>query len=162
MVNYKAIVSIVKKKTKTSGTPCKKKLQKIVFLIEAKHDNLGCDYGIHFYGPYSADLDYAIRDLCNEGVLKIEYTDMEHKISVADDSAVAAYSDSIINDVIENFGRETPSELELIATALYIYLRTNDIDRITNGVIKLKGAKYSEDRINKAIEKLIRNNYIAA
>ena len=44
-----------KKITEINGAPCKKTLQKIVFLIEAKHVNIGCDYGIHFYGPYSAD-----------------------------------------------------------------------------------------------------------
>lgn len=48
MVNSKAIVNIVGRITNSGSAPCKKTLQKIVFLIEAKHIELGCDYGIHF------------------------------------------------------------------------------------------------------------------
>ena len=62
MVNNHAIVNIVNRITKENAPPCKKTLQKIVFLIQAKQIDLGCDYGIHFYGPYSADLDFAVRD----------------------------------------------------------------------------------------------------
>ncbi len=162
MVNNNAIVNVIDKITMSNGAPCKKTLQKIVFLIEAKHVDLGCDYGIHFYGPYSADLDFAVRELCDEGVLKIDYTPMDHLISVEDHSMVETYSNEIVNEVIEAFGKESPSELELIATALYVYLRINDKDRIKSGVKKLKGSKYSDSRIDAAITKLIDHGYIAA
>ena len=76
MANNSAIVNIIDRITEINGAPCKKTLQKIVFLIEAKHVRLGCDYGIHFYGPYSADLDFAVRELCDEGVLKIDFMSM--------------------------------------------------------------------------------------
>ena len=162
MVNNNAIVNVVEKITEINGAPCKKTLQKIVFLIEAKHIDLGCDYGIHFYGPYSADLDFAVRELCDEGVLKIDYTPMDHFISVNDRSAVENYSNETVNRVVTTFGKESPSELELIATALYVYLSIKDKEKIKAGVKKLKGTKYTDSRIDSAIIKLIDNGYIAA
>ena len=162
MVNNNAIVNVIEKITEINGTPCKKTLQKIVFLIEAKHIDLGCDYGIHFYGPYSADLDFAVRELCDEGVLKIDYTPMDHFISVNDRSAVEKYSNETVNRVVTTFGKESPSELELIATALYVYLSIKDKEKIKAGVKKLKGTKYTDSRIDAAIIKLVDNGYIAA
>ena len=162
MVNNSAIVDIIEKITEIAGAPCKKTLQKIVFLIEAKHVRLGCDYGIHFYGPYSADLDFAVRELCDEGVLKIDYTPMDHLISVVDRSTVSEYSNETVNEVIATFGKESPSELELIATALYVYLSINDKEKIKAGVKKLKGTKYLDVRIDTAIKKLVDSGYIVA
>ena len=162
MANNSAIVSVIEKITEINGTPCKKTLQKIVFLIEAKHVNLGCDYGIHFYGPYSADLDFAVRELCDEGVLKIDYTPMDHKISVINRSAVSSYSNDTVNEVVSSFAKETPSELELIATALYVFICSKDKDKIKAGVKKLKGTEYPDSRIDAAVNKLIKNGYIAA
>lgn len=162
MVNNNAIVNIVSRIAEKSSPPCKKKLQKIVFLIEAKGVKIGCDYGIHFYGPYSADLDFAVRELSDEGVLNIEYTPMEHFITVIDTSVGQMFNNETVNEVIDEFAQDTPSELELIATALYIYLQVKDVAKIKPGVIKIKGSKYSEERIDMAIDRLTRVGYIAS
>jgi hypothetical protein len=160
MVDNKAIVKVISRITKNNGAPCKKTLQKIVFLIEAKHVDLGCDYGIHFYGPYSADLDFAVRELNDEGILKIDYTPMEHLISVVGDSFENGNINPTVNEVIDEFSKETPSELELIATALYVYLQVKDVSRIKTEVIKIKGSKYSGSRIDSAIGRLKATGYI--
>ena len=162
MVNYSAIVDVVDRLTKINGTPCKKTLQKIIFLIEAKRVDLGCDYGIHFYGPYSADLDFAVRELCDAGVLRIDYTPTEHRISIVDRSEMESYSNKIVNEVIARLGKESPSELELIATAQYVYLSTKDKSRIKDGVKKIKGPKYPDSRIDSAIQKLVEFGFVAA
>ena len=161
MVNKSALVSIIKGITSCKAPPCKKTLQKIVFLIEAKNIDIGCDYGIHFYGPYSSDLDFAVRELSDEGVLEIEYTSMEHIINIVDDSLVDAYNNDIANKIISEFAKETPSELELIATALYVYLQNGDVHKIESDVIKIKGSKYTEKRIGEAIRKLEQAGFIA-
>lgn len=160
MVNNYAIVNIISQITEKSSSPCKKKLQKIVFLIEAKQINLGCDYGIHFYGPYSADLDFAVRELSDEGILKINYTHMEHLISVTDTSVGETYNNEAMNEVINEFSKDTPSELELIATTLYVYQQIEDVSKVKSGVVKIKGSKYSEKRIDAAIDRLIKTGYI--
>lgn len=160
-----AIVSIVDKLTKRNGAPCKKTLQKIVYLIEEKDVDLGCNYGIHFYGPYSSDLDFAVRELSADGVLKIKYSDTEHKISVVDASAYESDSidgAEIIDSIIEEFGSETASELELIATSLYVYLQIKDPNKIRDDVMKIKGTKYTAEKIDAAIKRLEKAGYIAA
>ncbi len=162
MVNNSAIVKIIESITKKNGAPCKKTLQKMVYLIEKKGVNIGCDYGIHFYGPYSPDLDFAVREMCDEGVLMIEYSSMEHKIKIVDKSFIEPYENGVIDEVINQFGRETSAELELLATALYVYYQVADAEKIKAGVLKIKGSKYSERRIDSAIECLKTNGFIAA
>lgn len=161
MVNHHAIVNIINQITEKGSVPCKKKLQKIVFLIEAKQIDLGCDYGIHFYGPYSADLDFAVRELSDEGVLKINYTPMEHLISVTDASVGEAYNNATMDEVIDEFSKDSPNELELVATTLYVYKQIEDVSKVKSGVIKIKGNKYSEKRIDAAIDRLIKTGYIS-
>lgn len=159
MVNNAAIVSIINKLTEKNRPPCKKTLQKIVFLIEEKGVDLGFDYGIHFYGPYSADLDYTVRELSDDGILNIKYTSAEHIISVHNDSEYLPYENDIVNSVIEEFSKDSPNELELLATALYVYRLTHNISNVKNGVIKIKGMKYSDQRIDKAISRLSNVGY---
>ncbi len=154
------VVSVVKKLTQKYTSPCKKTLQKIVFLIEAKKPDLGFDYGIHFYGPYSSDLDFAVYELTNEGVLDIDYTPTKHNITVVDDAGYAEPHDDIIDEVIDEFGHETPSQLELTATALYVYMKEKNKERIMDGVIKIKGGKYSKTMIENAIQRLEETGYI--
>lgn len=162
MVNNEAIVKIISILTQKNGAPCKKTLQKIVYLIESKNVDLGCDYGIHFYGPYSADLDFAVRELCDEGVLNIQYTSSEHKISVEDESVGLRYDNDVVTEVISDFGHYTASELELLATALYVYSQYRDEAKVSLGVKKIKGEKYSDQRISDAIEKLKKTGFFAS
>lgn len=162
MVNNEAIVSVISRLSAIKRAPCKKTLQKIVFLIEAKNVDLGCDYGIHFYGPYSSDLDFAVRELCDDGILDIKYTSLEHRISVADNAAANGYNNQIVNDVIDEFGKESPSNLELLATALYVFLQVRDANKVKDGVVKIKGTKYSERQIDTAVARLRSAGYIAA
>lgn len=161
MVNNEAIIDIIGKLTREKGAPCKKTLQKIVFLIEAKKINLGCDYGIHFYGPYSYDLDFTVRELCAEGILNIEYTAQEHVISVLSEDNISTYDNPLVDQIIEEFGKDSPSELELLATALYVYLKVKDVDKIRSGVVKIKGNKYPDQRINSAISRLQATGYLS-
>lgn len=163
MVNNRAIIDIVSRITEKNSPPCKKALQKMVFLIQAKQVDLGCDYGIHFYGPYSSDLDFAVRELSDEGILRIQYTPMEHTISVADTSIVDSgpYNNATVNEVIDEFAKDKPSDLELLATTLYVYLQEKkDATKVKPGVVKIKGKKYSEKKIDSAIDRLVKTGYI--
>lgn len=162
MVDKKAIVNIVEKITQMSKAPCKKTLQKMVYLMEAKGADIGCDYGIHFYGPYSYDLDFAVRELNNDEVLKIEYTDTEHRISVIDDSIGKEYSNEIVDNVIKEYASYSPSDLELIATTLYVFLQSKEIEKVKSGVFKVKGNKYTGEKIDQAIEKLKSTGFLVA
>lgn len=88
------------------------------------------------------------------------HTPMEHLISVVGDSFENGNINPTVNEVIDEFSKETPSELELIATALYVYLQVKDVSRIKTEVIKIKGSKYSGSRIDSAIGRLKATGYI--
>lgn len=158
---YDKVLDIVEKLTVKNEEPCKKTLQKIVYLIEEKGENLGFEYGIHFYGPYSAGLDYAIQNLSAEGQLRIEYQQYGHRLSTPWPPEEEPNSNSIIDQTINVFGKKKPSELELIATVLFVQRETysTDASELIRGVQKIKGEKYSESDILIAIEDLHKNNY---
>lgn len=160
-----AVVKIVDMITAKNGPPCKKSLQKITYLIEQKGANLGFDYGIHFYGPYSATLDCSVQQLCSEGILKIEYTDAGHIISKCKNvpgGSNAKYL-KIVDSVINEFADDTPSELELLSTSLFVAKHSNSKTKedIIFGVEKIKGSKYSKEQVNESIERLIKNQFFA-
>ncbi len=50
----------------------RKRLQKCIFLIQEKGCDLGAEYFLHFYGPYSRDLAGATDELEQAGVLDEE------------------------------------------------------------------------------------------
>jgi uncharacterized protein YwgA len=154
--NNKMILSIAKKIYEVSGElPGKKTMQKMVYLIEQSGVDLGFDYSIHFYGPYSADLDYAIQYLDYQGELDIEITPSVHKISVTDVSGLPELCEKA-SRVIAEFGRRSPGQLELLSTALYVQRETaaETEAQIINSVVRIKGEKYSSEAIAKAINEL--------
>lgn len=158
---YEAVLGVVKRlKTVTGENPCKKTVQKIIYLIEEAGEPLGYNYSIHFYGPYSADLDYDIQYQSILGNLEIDYTDYRHLLSVTSFEKAANISDKAI-EVIDTFGTKTPSELELLATALFVQRKvsSNEPEDILPTVKRIKGKKYSASQINNAVQVLHENQY---
>lgn len=140
--------------------PCKKAIQKMVYLIQEAGENIGFDYRIHFYGPYSSDLDAEMRYLCGRGDLTMEETDQGHLLSVSDISEASEISFGA-QHVISNFSSEKPTQLELLSTALYVQraLQNPNDEDIIAGVTKLKGQKYSKSQIEYSISDLKSKNY---
>lgn len=163
MNTEKTILGVVNALKKLNGTdPCKKTLQKIFYLLEEAGDQVGFDYTIHFYGPYSADLDYEIQDMIGQGVLSIDYTQYGHFISTADkDEGRRLELTELQGNVIERFGMKSASELELLATALFVQRNTANAnaDEIALGVKRIKGTKYSDTQIESAIKELRTADY---
>ena len=138
--------------------PGKKKLQKLVFLIQEKGIDLGYEYGLHFYGPYSSNLDIETTTLSAEGIIKFDYSSgYSHKMSITEGCKVKSrltnVQEKVIDSVIERFKDQSPSELELLTTAIYAYnnLQDKSMDSITQGVKKIKGSKYSKSEIENAL-----------
>jgi uncharacterized protein YwgA len=163
--NYLVIKSIVKRIQSIAKTrPCKKTVQKVVYLIEEAGEELGFKYGIHFYGPYSSDLDYAIQYLNRYGELEIDITPFKHEISVKDDiedNELSSLSNKT-DKIIAQFGTKSASELELLATTLYVQRKMKTVqttDAIVKSVKQIKGTKYSDIEINGAVSTLIKAEF---
>ena len=145
--------------------PCKKVVQKLAYLIQQKNIDLELDYTIHFYGPYSEDLDLEIRQLNSQGSLNIDFSNSKgHLITVAEQffSKIELLSESA-QSIIKTFGARKPSELELIATTLYVQRELGQAskDEISKAVIRIKGSKYPQSQINSTIDELSKNAYFS-
>ena len=106
-------------------------------------------------------MDFSIYELSNEGVLNIDYTRTKHIISVMDDVVYPEFQNNIIDEVIEEFGKESPSQLELTATALYVYTKNGkNKKKIMEGVRKIKGSKYTKKNIEETIQRLVETGYV--
>jgi hypothetical protein len=89
-------------------------------------------------------------------------TDHGHMLFVKDAPMVASTGERH-QSVIENFGKKPPSELELLATALYVQREIGSIkpDDIIHSVTKIKGSKYSVSRIKEAVQTLVDHRYFS-
>lgn len=170
MVNKEAIVSIISQIGSPSKTRSvsKKTLQKIVYLIEAMGEDLGCKYGIHFYGPYSSNLEFAIYEMETKGELTIDYANPAYTIHVTKNTAPACGNETT-RRVIQEFANETAGELELLTTVLYVYQRTHtthpcsrdelngkDSSDILEETRRVRGSRNTDADIQAAIDRLDR------
>lgn len=141
--------------------PGKKTLQKMVFLIEQKGVDLGYEYGLHFYGPYSGALDATTTFLSADGVIEFDYSGYSHLMSINEThftvkhDGLSSEQQKTVDELIKNFKGQSPSELELLTTAIYAYdhLEDKSKENIIKGVQKIKGSKYSKEQIQLSLEK---------
>lgn len=146
--------------------PGKKTLQKLIFLIEQKGINLEYEYGLHFYGPYSGTLDSTTAFLNADGIVKFDYSRNSHLMSINEEFDVSSENLSVeqeneINTLIDHFKEMSPSDLELLTTAIYAYNNLEDKteESIINGVKKIKGSKYTTNQITNSLSNFAYFNF---
>ena len=142
------------------GNPCKKTFQKLVYLLEQKGLKLNYEYGLHFYGPYSKRLNTETMFLNSEGVIAYDYSGYSHLMSInnnefkVESKNLTDEQKKKIRDLIIHFKEWSPAELELLSTALYAYNHLEDKteDSVIQGVQKIKGSKYSKEKIQTSLK----------
>jgi len=170
MGSVNKLVSVIKKISEYQK-PSKKALQKLIYLIERKGIVLGYDFSIHYYGPYSSELDDAVHSMYIQGIVKIIPDGMSQRIHLTEISdmfeskTLSQADENIIESVLEVFGSMTPFDLEVITTTdfvareLYKSNKTCTDNIIIEGVKKIKGDKFSNEKIQGAISILRYNGY---
>ena len=165
---YNVTKLLQKLKDHTPDTPGKKKFQKLVYLVEnVGNVSLGFDYEIYFYGPYSSELDNVLAALAGEGLIHYDYQDYSHLICIDEVDESNEGSDffqsdltddelKVIDNIFSDFADKSPAELELLTTAHFAFKNIQDksAGNIINGVKKIKGSKYSDDKIKQALIEL--------
>ena len=145
--------------------PGKKMVQKLLYLMERKGLELGLDYRIHFFGPYSSILDNNLHALQNSEIIDIDTSGYTHTISVVDadiceGEGLSPGERELVRDVIDNFANKTALDLEAITTLDYVAMsmgRSDELDKqakqeIIEGVQNIKGSKFSESQLNEYLE----------
>lgn len=156
--------------------PGKKVLQKLIYLIQEKGVNLNYQYTIHYYGPYSSQLDYSIQSLERLGIVELRRAGMSSLIFPKENGRFIAdeENDSVLdsNDmekiqyVLDNFANKTPKELELITTTEFVtkHLFTKNKVILKNDIIsdvkKIKEDKFTVSQIDETIELLFDYGYL--
>ncbi len=148
--------------------PGKKVVQKFIYLAERKGLYLGMDYCIHFYGPYSSDLDEYLHTLEASDVIKIDLSGNTHKLSVLvtpDENPLSDAENIMLSELLNNFANKTPLDLEVLTTTDYVahtMLKNNDLttDAIVSLVKQIKGSKFSEQQISQSIKTLCDDGYL--
>ncbi len=165
MRNYDQLVKIIYTlQDLNKKPPCKKSIQKIIYLLKESpisQKDFEYNYSMHFYGPYSSELDFELQNLVAENLLSIEYTNFGHLLSTSNKNM-----DNLENEfhILRSFGTLSPSQLELLATTLYVKRESpnSSNDEIINLVKRIKGEKYSYSEIDNALLTLQKENYFAA
>ena len=152
----------------------KKKLQKLMYLIERKGVQLDLRYSIHFFGPYSARLDHVIHILENEEWLDIDTSGQTHWIimkesastQIEEKSALAEEESALVDMVRRAFYDRTPMELEALTTIDYVANTLLSGKAVREAVIKqvqvIKGKKFSREYLEKEYDILIEQGYLSA
>lgn len=146
--------------------PGKKKVQKLMYLMERKGADLSLDYSIHFYGPYSEKLDEALHILEAQGIAQIDTSESTHTIRVSkeQDEEVIMKEMSIVQNVLDSFGNDSAFDLEAITTLDYaanslLHGRGTD-EEIIDEVKKIKGRKFSDCQLKRDLQLLHNQNFL--
>ncbi len=168
MANGSLLIPIIKM-ISAYQNPGKKALQKLIYLIEKKDLDLKFNYSIHYYGPYSSELDYALHSLEMQGLIDIKAEGMSHKIYLtgleSDNYTLLPEEKKTIDEVLEVFASLSAHELELITTTDFVAREiarggNPDSDQeIIEGVKVIKGEKFSPEKIAEAISLLRDHGY---
>lgn len=146
----------------------KKKLQKLMYLIERKGVQLDLRYSIHFFGPYSSRLDQAIHILENEGCLEIDTSRQTHRIIMEEPTSepLEAGEAALVDMVRKAFYDKSPMELEALTTIDYVANTLLYGKAVREAVIKqvqvIKGKKFSREYLEKEYDVLIEQGYLSA
>ena len=140
-----------------------------MYLIERKGVSMNLRYSIHFYGPYSEELDNAIRLLAANDVINIDTSERTHKISILDSSSIdydlMEEEINTINFILDNFSDKTPNELEALTTldfvAKEIIENNGSHEDIINEVLKIKGTKFTTYFLKEQLELLKECGFIS-
>lgn len=136
-----AIVLELLKLMKSASSWCgETHLQKSVFILEYGLSNSSLHYAYIMYkhGPYSFDLHDELSSMISNGMIEVEsrngygsslfVSDLGMRILERFPNTVGAQRDDL-SMVASRFSAKTATELERIATALFVQTRYKDLDR---------------------------------
>lgn len=149
----------------------RKALQKLLYFAQFQGWPQTASYRLHLFGPYSDEVAAALDGLEERGAIVIE-ADREIRTAgllhaAATTEGLAPEARAAVDRVARQFGRDDPRTLELLATLLYVwqrevsmYRRTTD-HQVIRQLQRYKGAKFPLPEIQRALDRLKREGYIA-
>ena len=142
------------------GVQGRKRLQKVVFMLQQIDCDLNCHYILHHYGPYSRDVADTCDEMVAAGLVEESQTlgssQYHYKLAPRTndllkksppDPSLATFKDKWISLLKENLWT-----LELGSTILYFYQQKNDWDDAMQKACDFKKKKPETSKSQKALE----------
>ncbi|GAB6077268.1 YwgA family protein [Desulfurobacterium crinifex] len=130
------IASLVKLCSEIVG---RKKLQKLVFVLKSLDIPFTERFKLHYFGPYSSDLQLELDELVLLDVLEEDKRNMSYVYTVKDESVIEIPEDlRKVKEIIHLLNSQPADLLELLATYLYL-LKTESSESIARkklGILK--------------------------
>jgi len=145
-------------------------LQKAIYILQDWLNlDLGYDYKLYLYGPYSEDLSDDIDMLSDLGLIDIgsDATGYGYNIAVNDKGAkfltknLGTYmvDEGKLDKVISSLGTSDVKNMELLSTILYLAKTTTDKDQTIRLMQKIK-PQFSSEEIDRKMEELQRQGIL--
>ncbi|MFD1852226.1 YwgA family protein [Oceanobacillus bengalensis] len=137
----------------------RKKMQKMIYILQKSGVPFEEKYNFHFYGPYSEELTLRIEELCNLGFLNEVKEDKsnyyQYNYTITDDGMRFLQQFSLdmpdYREKVDKLKMKSSRFLELVATMFFF--DDLPIEETVEKVHTVKPKqKYSEEEINEAIQ----------
>ncbi|GAB3789265.1 YwgA family protein [Virgibacillus kimchii] len=137
----------------------RKKLQKMIYILQKCKLPFEEKYEFHFYGPYSEELTLRVEELCNLGFLqeikeeKSNYFQYHYHITGDGRSFLQQFASHLpgLGDKVKLLNRQSSRFLELVATMMYFDALPKPA--VTEKIHQVKSKqKYTEEEIEQAWE----------
>ncbi|AGA59445.1 hypothetical protein Theco_3398 [Thermobacillus composti KWC4] len=134
----------------------RKKIQKMVHLLEAAGTRMPFKYEYHYYGPYSAELQAELNDLAQQGFLRetthdetyvYEITDKGRKFKEKLDQF--GITVAIDKELVQSMVQQSSQFLEMVSTYAFLINAGYEPGEAKNKAIELKS--HLKDLVDKAI-----------
>ncbi|NPV72680.1 MAG: hypothetical protein HPY89_02550 [Pelotomaculum sp.] len=115
---------------KSGGITGRKKLQKIVYVLQSLGYPYGMDYIYCHYGPYSPQLQFEVDRLAEKGLINEQYFNQAYQYSITEEGReLGRFLDEknkgidrleVPGELLSELIRQDAQFLELVATIIYI------------------------------------------
>ena len=159
--------------SEAGGITGKTRFQKLAyFLQEAEQVPLGLNFRMHHYGPYAHELEMRLQWLRVSDLVDVDDARIDGPvvIDISERGREAAKGQAYqeeLQRVLENLGRKSPRQLELLGT-VHCLAQTTGYDgseqgrsRLNDAVKVWKEQRFSRQQIDDAIDELIDLGYLS-
>jgi hypothetical protein len=122
--NHAKLIHFFKLAEKVTG---RKKLQKMIYILQKSNVPFQEKYQFHIYGPYSEELTLRVEELCNLGFLaesredKVNYYQYNYEVTEAGENFIEQFPLDFpdIEEKVNQLQDKSSRFLELVSTLLY-------------------------------------------
>ena len=146
----------------------KTKIQKLMYFLQDAYGlPLGCKFYLHYYGPYSDEVDSGISNLRFMGYVNVRPDAEGYGFHVTRNSTgevgwatVISNAEQQIDSVVEHLGSMDVSQLELAATIHYVSKSSGFKKGDVIASVRSRKPKFSRELISDAYDSLASMNLL--